>query len=84
MRQGRLKNQPDKSPCLAPEENGLNIEGLGYLPASGDGREASALIGLRNPLGPLGEALLLPLLNFDDVVMERKKPRFRRTNSALA
>ncbi len=50
------KPRSDKTRCLAPEENGLNIEGLGCLP-----EEGSVLIGLRNPLGPNGNALLLPL-----------------------
>ena len=66
-------------PCLAPEENGLSIEGLGYLPAARDGsREESVLIGLRNPLGPGDNALLLPLLNVEGVVMDHTPPRFEK------
>ena len=64
-------------PCLAPEKNGLSIEGLGYLPPARDGsRQASVLIGLRNPLGPGDKALLLPLLNVGGVVMDQAEPRF--------
>ena len=31
---------------------------------------------MRNPLGPNGKALLLPLRNVDDVVMDQKAPHF--------
>jgi hypothetical protein len=54
---------------LAPKELGaLNIEGLSATP------EESLLIGFRNPI-PAGKALLVPLLNPNEVVRE-KRARF--------
>lgn len=54
---------------LAAEAEGLNIEGL----AEGlDGK--SALIGLRNPLSSDGKAIVVPLLNPDEVVDDHDPP----------
>jgi len=54
---------------LAAEAEGLNIEGL----AEGlDGE--SALIGLRNPLSSDGKAIVVPLLNPDEVVDDHDPP----------
>jgi hypothetical protein len=50
------------------EEDALNIEGLSATP------EGHLLIGFRNPI-PHGKALLIPLLNPNDVI-EGKPPRF--------
>jgi hypothetical protein len=50
-------------PELAPEKQGLNIEGLA---AGSDGR--SVLIGLRNPLDGNGRALVVPIENPAEVV----------------
>src|SRR5262245_55877562 len=48
---------------LAPEaKGGLNIEGLAATP------EGQLLIGFRNPILPNGSALVVPLLNPEDVV----------------
>jgi len=48
---------------IAPEEKGgLNIEGLAATP------EGHLLIGFRNPILPNSAALVVPLLNPDDVV----------------
>ena len=53
----------DKAAALPPkEEGGLNLEGMTAMP---DGR--SILIGFRSPV-PDGKALLVPLLNAEDVV----------------
>ena len=49
------------APCAAEADGGLNIEGLAATP------EGSLLIGLRNPLHQ-GRALLVPLLNPDDLL----------------
>ncbi len=55
----------------APKEPGaLNIEGLAATP------EGHLLIGFRNPI-PQGQALLIPLLNPDEVIAGRS-PRFDR------
>jgi len=54
---------------LAPEVEGLNIEGL----AEGlDGK--SALIGMRNPLTDKGEAIVVPLLNPVELVDDQAAP----------
>jgi hypothetical protein len=50
------------------EENALNIEGLSATP------EGHLLIGFRNPV-PEGKALVIPLLNPNEVI-EGKPPRF--------
>lgn len=55
---------------LAPEEDGLNIEGLAARP---DG--ASLLVGLRNPLRG-GKAVLVTLENPAATVEGREEPRF--------
>jgi hypothetical protein len=47
-----------KVPMLAPERDGLNIEGLA---AGSDGK--SLLIGLRNPLTRDGHGVVVPLMN---------------------
>jgi hypothetical protein len=63
-------------PSLAPEREGLNIEGLGYLPAAPDGsRAASLLIGLRNPRDPDDQALVIPVLNAEELVIGKAEPR---------
>jgi hypothetical protein len=50
---------------LAPKERGaLNIEGLSATP------EGHLLIGFRNPI-PAGKALLIPLLNPNEVIQEK-------------
>lgn len=61
---------------LAPELDGLSIEALGRLPAAGGGGRTrdSVLIGLRNPAGADGGALLLPLRNMDAVVTSGVAP----------
>ena len=60
---------------LAPKEQGLNIEGLAVGP---DGQ--SLWIGLRNPLYKTAEgkarAIIVPLLNPDEVVKDGKPARF--------
>ncbi len=55
---------------LAPKKNGLNIEGLCRIPGT-----RSLYIGFRNP-APGGRALLIPLLNPEDVVLEGSPCRF--------
>ena len=65
---GRVSTK--KHERLAPKERGLNIEGLC---ASADGRVL--YVGFRNPR-PSGRALVVPLLNGDDVVMRRTRARF--------
>ncbi|NLF38209.1 DUF3616 domain-containing protein [bacterium] len=59
-----------KSKSLAPKAGGLNIEGLTVMPAS-----SNLLIGFRNPV-PHGRALLVPLLNPDDVIDRGAQARF--------
>jgi hypothetical protein len=60
---------------LAPKERGLNIEGLAVGP---DGQ--SLWIGLRNPLYDDGtgkrKAIVIPLLNPDEVIKDGKPARF--------
>jgi hypothetical protein len=60
---------------LAPKEKGLNIEGLAVGP---DGQ--SLWIGLRNPLYKTAEgkarAIIIPLLNPNEVITEGKPARF--------
>jgi hypothetical protein len=60
---------------LAPKEKGLNIEGLAVGP---DGH--SLWIGLRNPLYDDGtekrKAIVIPLLNPDEVIEQAKPARF--------
>ena len=58
----------DRQPEMAPKERGLNIEALA---ASPDGQ---LLVGLRNPLGPDGRAIVIPLLDPDAVVLQRATP----------
>ena len=53
-----INTTDDKAPMLAPESDGLNIEGLA---AGSDGK--SLLIGLRNPLTRDGRAIVVPLMN---------------------
>jgi len=53
----------NKVPKLAPERDGLNIEGLAV---GSDG--ASLLVGLRNPLTRDGHAILVPLMNASAVL----------------
>lgn len=55
---------------LAPKTDGFNIEGLSVM---ADGK--SLLIGFRNPL-PNEQALLVPLLNPMDVVLQSAAPQF--------
>ncbi|MBL6080095.1 DUF3616 domain-containing protein [Belnapia sp. T18] len=54
---------------LAPEREGLNVEGLAARPDGG-----SMLIGLRNPLAD-GRAVLIPFLNPHEAVNEDAKPK---------
>lgn len=64
-----LKYRLAEAASRAPKEAGaLNIEGLAATP------EGHLLIGFRNPV-PKGKALLIPLLNPNDVVTG-KRPRF--------
>jgi hypothetical protein len=60
---------------LSPKEQGLNIEGLAAGP---DGQ--SLWIGLRNPLYKMAEkeakAIVIPLLNPDEVIKDGKPARF--------
>lgn len=61
---------------LAPKEEGLNIEGLASTP---DGK--GLLIGLRNPSYPnpaagQRQAMVIPLLNPDEVIEKSARPRF--------
>ncbi|MBN1127313.1 MAG: DUF3616 domain-containing protein [Sedimentisphaerales bacterium] len=61
---------------LAPKEEGLNIEGLAATP---DGK--GLLIGLRNPTYPSPssgqrQAIVIPLLNPDEVIEKADRPRF--------
>ena len=70
---------PDlRSDRLAAELDGLSIEALGRLPAAGGGGRTrdTVLIGLRNPAGPDGSALLLPVGNIDAVVTDGAAPEF--------
>ena len=53
-----INTTDDKAPKLAPESDGLNIEGLA---AGSDGK--SLLIGMRNPLTRDGRAVVVPLMN---------------------
>ena len=55
---------------LAPKDEGFNIEGLA---ASPDGTRL--WIGFRNPL-PAGRALLVPLLNPKEVLLQAAEPQF--------
>lgn len=72
-----IGNPEDRVADLAPEKNGLNIEGLGYLPPAASGGAAGiALLGLRNPTAPDRKALLLPLLNIAAVTAGAAAPRF--------
>ena len=54
---------------LAPEQGGINIEGLAAGPSG------SLLIGFRSPV-PGGKALVVPLLNPDAVVDREESARF--------
>jgi len=61
-------------PQLAPKEQGLNIEGLCAMPDSN-----SVLIGFRNPQPSAGDpdqALIIPLYNPEDVVLNGSLPDF--------
>jgi hypothetical protein len=58
-----IKTTDDEVPLLAPERDGLNIEGLA---AGSDGK--SLLIGLRNPLTQNGYAIVVPLMNASTVL----------------
>lgn len=55
---------------LAPKKKGLNIEGLCRVPGT-----RSLWVGFRNP-APAGKALLVPLLNPEEVVLKGSPCRF--------
>ena len=57
-----LRLDEKKVKSLAPKKNGLNIEALAALPD-----KSGFLIGLRNPV-PNGNALVIPLLNPNEIV----------------
>jgi hypothetical protein len=56
-------------PHLAPEKNGINVEGLA------ERMEGGLLIGLRNPR-PQNKAILIPIENPDRVVLGYGEPKF--------
>lgn len=62
---------------LAPERQGLSIEGVAHLPAAIAGAgDDLALLGLRNPSAPDGRAILIPLANLPAVLEAGAEPRF--------
>jgi hypothetical protein len=67
LREPRLRpfNLAAASNRAPKEPDALNIEGLGATP------ERHLLIGFRNPI-PQGKALLVPLLNPEEVIQERR------------
>jgi hypothetical protein len=64
-----IRSGENDLPRLAPKDEGLNIEGLA---AGADGR--SLLLGFRNPR-PGGKALVVPLINPEEVVLGRAAPK---------
>jgi len=66
---GSIMHLHRQLPHLSPDQRGLNIEGLAA------GRDGSLLIGLRNPR-PRSEAIVIPILNPDRVVIGFAEPQF--------